>query len=240
MSEVWLNISENRKQIIITCLCMMAIALGYGLIKLYVSLACPVSLSEAVVKMIDEPQQPSIECEIPIPNNTDRILFIRRQTQIFRAEYERQICFINGSGSKTFKRFPRNEGGKTFINVFWFAGTETQRPYLKLEDHTGNYIVDLRGQKLYLPRKYENIPHLDCIDLASDGQVATGCTIVNDKTGCTGMVEILPGQILGGVRVGSNSTYIGTLDAWNGPLEFVPGKKAPESRTARALARDPS
>jgi hypothetical protein len=109
----------------------------------------------------DRTKQPWQEYAIELPDGSGRIIFMRRHTHPFLAEYDRKIRFETKTLQGVIKPLRRNTGGKTKINVYYYERKNGEGPYLKLQDQYGHYRFDLgRGGKeiLYfpssLPKKY--------------------------------------------------------------------------------------
>ena len=90
----------------------------------------------------DENAQPWTECPIDFPDKTGRIVFMRRRSHPFLAEYKRKIRYET-SVLATVRLLPLNTGGKTRINVYYYEAKNGQGPYVKFQDQYGNYRFDL-------------------------------------------------------------------------------------------------
>ncbi len=90
----------------------------------------------------DEDAQPWVECPIEIPDETGRVVFLRRHSHPFLAEYDRKIRYEMGDRAVT-KDLPPNTGGKTRINVYYYPAGDGQGPFVRFRDRAGNYYFDL-------------------------------------------------------------------------------------------------
>lgn len=86
--------------------------------------------------------QPWIECPIELPGKSGRIVFLRRHSHPFLAEYERQVRYET-KALAIVRPLPPNTGGKTKINVYYYEAKNGQGPYVKFQDRYGNYRFDL-------------------------------------------------------------------------------------------------
>ncbi|MBN2377332.1 MAG: hypothetical protein JXD22_13090 [Sedimentisphaerales bacterium] len=84
---------------------------------------------------------------IDLPDGSGHIVFLRKSIHPFLAEYDRNIKFKTNNIADITKPLPVNVGGKTKINVYWYAKEDGHGPFLRLQDHWGEYLIDLeRGQ----------------------------------------------------------------------------------------------
>ena len=90
----------------------------------------------------DVNEQPWTECPLALPDKSCRIVFLRRHRHPFLAEYDRKIrCEV--ADRVTVKSLPTNSGGKTKINVYYYAAHKDLGPFIRLRDRYGNYRFDL-------------------------------------------------------------------------------------------------
>ena len=90
----------------------------------------------------DENAQPWTECPIDLPDKAGRIVFLRHHNHPFLAEYDRKIRYEVGT-HVVMKLLPPNTGGKTRINVYYYAAKDGQGAFVRLRDQYGNYRFDL-------------------------------------------------------------------------------------------------
>jgi len=90
----------------------------------------------------DPNEQPWVECPVDLPEETGRVVFLRRHAHPFLAEYDRKIRYEFAGGAVT-RDLPMNTGGKTHISVYYYAARDGQGPLVELRDRHRNYSFDL-------------------------------------------------------------------------------------------------
>jgi hypothetical protein len=53
------------------------------------------------------------------------------------------------AGNRKVTPLPYNVGGKIEVEFFWLESSSDGRPYVRLQDHWGEYLVDLKNKKTY-------------------------------------------------------------------------------------------
>lgn len=220
-----------RKIILIFALCVFAAALVLVGHRLLVARNAARVLFEAADD-VDADKQPWVKCAIPLPGNHGPILFLRRSIHPFLAEYDRQICFGDDPEAGPIRRLPINCGGRTCINVRWYKSSETEGPYVKLTDHWGVYIVDLRRKMLCVMRELDGVPYIGDLAATSDGGGGSGWSgsKADGETEWEFTVDGNPGRKATGLLVDSRGVYIGRIDGRSGPVAFISVDEAPEEK----------
>jgi len=156
--------------------------------------------------------------EIDCPDRSGHIVFLRKCTHPFLAEYDRKIRFETNTIKGVTKPLPINCGGRTKINVYWYKAQDGNETYLRLQDHWGEYMIDLeRGLT-------QNILRIDgrvfVGDISDDTVIGLGWEKTDGKLTkmyageseakeITGEPHSLPGK------------YIGRIDGTHGCPMFI-------------------
>jgi hypothetical protein len=173
---------------------------------------------------------PFEECEIEIPSDGDRVIFMRKGAHWIYAEYNRKIKFIATDGKEVLKPLPMNTGGRTFINVYWYKSHDDEGPYLRLLDTRGEYLVDLAERTTNVVIRYES-PR-------DSGRILTFAGPVQDKgkrsvgtypDGVRASVDGRPAQRLTGQLAEEPGQYLGRLESRGAGLTFVRTKVPDDS-----------
>ncbi len=107
----------------------------------------------------DVNEQPWVECPLVLPDKSYRIVFFRRHIHPFLAEYDRKIrCEIDNN--VIVKPLPTNTGGRTKINIYYYAAANGLGPFIRLRDQYGNYRFDLGNgveEIKAIPKSFEGV-----------------------------------------------------------------------------------
>lgn len=146
--------------------------------------------------------------------------FERRRAHPVQAEYERRVNVVSADGTPTVVGLPMNTGGRTHFNVFWIAAAQDDGPWLRLLDHTGEYLLPLTQPSLQrICREGSELSHVasdNCSRFGSDGKLT--------YAGEAGP----PPKLYPGI-------YLGALDGRTGPLVFNSAKDAPQEDIRRTF-----
>ena len=86
-------------------------------------------------------------CEIDIPNIESKLIFLRKPSHPFLAEFERKICIEKPNELPQFLPLPMNTGGETQICVFLIQ--KDDKKHIRLKDHGYlNVVIDIEQIKL--------------------------------------------------------------------------------------------
>lgn len=207
------------------------LGLGVGLVVL----ALVICLGHLAVKSLygpvegfDEESQPWSECAVQLPNESGRVVLLRRCLHPLFAEYDRQIRFEVGDDPNTVCWLPTNCGGRTCINVYWYPANRAEGPYVKLRDSWGVYVLDLQRKTASILREHNGVRYIGEIPPQSDGSVSSGWSKADGRKDWTYTVGKNEGRKLNGLLAEAKGLYLGRLDSRTGALRFVPADEAPE------------
>lgn len=142
-----------------------------------------------------------------------KVTFERRRAHPVQAEYGRRVRVSTPGQAATLVELPMNTGGRTHFNCFWIEAERDAGPWLRLVDHTGEYLLPLKA------------PSLERICPEGDGLVhvaADSCA----RSSSNGIVTFAgeasaPPKFYPGV-------YLGSIDGRSGPLQFRSANDAPQ------------
>lgn len=130
-----------------------------------------------------------------------------------QAEYDRRVSVAAPGASKVIVDLPRNSGGRTHFDVFWIQRAQNAGPWLRLLDHTGEYMVLLNPPTLQrICRDGVQLTHVAADSCARSG--SEGNLQYDGKAGA-------PPKYYPGV-------YLGAIDGRDGPHTFRSAKEAPQ------------
>lgn len=231
----------NRKKIaVIGCGTCIMLGLGLAVAAFFVIKSIDEAVSECLSEdalaegIIDsfaefnKEKQPWIECEVSHPGNDASITFLQRTIHPFLAEYEYKVRF--GVGQDAVERWlPLNCGGRTVMNVYWYPVSNGSGACIRLQNHWGEYLLDLAKKKTYRILRYKGRVFAGEIgDGGSDYSMGT-----STSAGRKSEIRVFVGKnsaadithTLMGSRQGD---YFGRIDGRDAPLRFVKKSEAPE------------
>lgn len=174
----------------------------------------------------------STECIVPYPTSSSGVTFVQKHIHPFLAEYEYKIRFE--SGANLVERWlPRNIGGRTLMNVYWYPEEGHLGPYLRLEDYWGEYLSALSERKTYLIVRDE--------DRVYAGEITTKERSLSIESFPEVRVRIGPDRKIAeditDSPIGRGSgEYLGRIDGRTQSLRFVPVFESPEEKIEKSYS----
>ena len=167
--------------------------------------------------------EPWMECSVAdLPDGT-KISLSFQSANPFEAEYHRK-AIITPTGAKPIELvLPRNSGGRTEINVYLYPQENASGPFIRLQDRSGEYLLDVPRRACRLIFRHENAAYVGDI---LEENTFPGRSRVND-----GPISVTiggrPAELLQG-RLTGPGEYIGRLDGTKGPVVFISASKEKE------------
>jgi len=189
-----------------------------------------------------------VECPIPLPTDKVAITFLRRATHPFLADYVRCLRFELPDGTRATKWLPRNPGGATGINVYWYDRCEGEGPFVRFRDYWYEYIADLDRTRILLVHRLGEDMYV-CEDTTGSygykfGYVGEG----TERRDVYFTIGENAGWKATGALAEDKERYIGRLEPAGDGVRFVPVSESPEEtfetveewRERRDLEREPA
>ena len=188
---------------------------------------------EEAKKAPTEDQRTWAECGIPVPEGHGELWFLRGRAHPFLAEYDRKLRFVIPKGNEAVRWLPPNVGGRTMINCYWYPAAEDGGPYVRLEDHWGVYVADLRRQTVSVVGERHGQLYIAEIPVGRDNPPFGHWEGEIDREELTYYVGNNPGHELTGCLAQGKGEYLGRLDGRSGPVGFVSRAEAPKESIER-------
>ena len=175
------------------------------------------------IKQFDPSKQSWVECAIPLPDPSYRLVFLERRIHPMLAEYDYMVRFRSPGLAEAKRPLPTNTGGRTGMNVYWYSSSGEGGPYLRLQDKDGETLVDFQKSRTRRMLRIGGAVYAG--DLAGDPN-SYGALESH------GELEVSIGdqpaeQVTEGYAT-RPGTYLGRIDGQDAPLRFIPATKAAE------------
>jgi len=155
-----------------------------------------------------------------------------QQAHPFLAEFHRKAIIASPDTAPIELPLPMNVGGRTNINVYFYPRQDGSGPAIRLQDHWGQYMLDLKRKVSRL------IIRVDGSTYAGDLHSERASSGWSQADGGPESVEIdgRPAQLLQGTLAGPGQ-YLGRLDGTKGPVAFIPASS--EKERSIPMAHEP-
>lgn len=175
----------------------------------------------------DRKAQPWEECSVELPNGSGRFVFLRQHIHPFLAEYDRKIRFETEHGATNTAWLRTNVGGRTKVNVYWYPADQEEGPFVRLQDHWGEHILDFRRSVTRLVSRMQGAAYIGDMagpDTGSGWQRRIGA----EREETEFLVGTTKNEKVTGLLASGSGLYVGRIDGSQGPLRFVPASESPE------------
>ena len=174
-------------------------------------------------KQFDPSKQPWVECAIPLPDPSYRLVFLERLIHPMVAEYDYMVRFRSPGLAEAEKPLPTNTGGRTEMNVYWYSSTGGGGPYLRLQDKDGESLVDFQKGRTRRLLRIRGAVYAG--DLAG-GSYGYGASEYDGELEVS--IGDQPAEKVTEDYATRPGTYLGRIDGQDAPLRFIPATKAAE------------
>ena len=85
---------------------------------------------------------------IPLPDGAGELVLLAKGLHPFLAESARRIR-LKSESSDMLLDLAHNVGGQDVVDVYWYPADEQRGPFVRLEDHWGEYLIDVNKRRSY-------------------------------------------------------------------------------------------
>ncbi len=161
---------------------------------------------------------------ITLPDGSGRVTFEQTHIHEYFAEYDRRVMLSTEKFSNVECLLPTNVGGRTEMNVYWYALDASSARFLRLQDFWGEYLIDLdEGRSRSIVRVNGAAYVGDIRTPYSDSLIA-----VSEAGERTVYIGESQNELLDDRIANSPGTYLGRIDGTARPLRFVPALEESE------------
>lgn len=86
---------------------------------------------------------------MPLPDGSGELVLLTKGLHPFLAESSRRV-HIKTATVNQIVDLPTNVGGEDIIDAYWYPASDERGPFVRLVDHWGEYLLDLREGKSYV------------------------------------------------------------------------------------------
>ncbi len=166
-----------------------------------------------------------ISCTIPIPPEHGMLVFLRHGIHPSLTTYEYKLKFTKGS-TTVERSLPSDSRSLTLVNTYWYPANQQGGPWVRLQHHEGEYLVDMKEHKVSRVLRYKGRVFAGELSGGQDG-------IAIVESG--GKILISVGrrdayEITGTPLSDSTGTYIGRIEGNYYRLRFITPSQSPEQK----------
>jgi len=173
-------------------------------------------------KQFDPSKQPWVECAIPLPDPSYRLVFLERRIHPMLAEYDYMVRFRSPGLAEAERPLPTNTGGRTEMNVYWYSSSPGGGPYLRFQDKDGETLVDFQKSRTRRLLRIRGAVYAG--DLAGDPSYG----VLESHGKLEVDIGDQPAEKVTEGYATRPGTYLGRIDGQDAPLRFIPATNAAE------------